>query len=156
MKNRTVSLLGLCALALLITVTGCNTPSASSSKAALHAARTESLLTRCGFKSIPTTTPQQIQQAQTLPAGKLSTVQRNGTTYYVYPVPAKNCLLVGKEAQYYAYQNARTNEEADKQFDAISKRDPSVAKYNNEAELLIGNSSSAGWEGGWGSWDTGN
>jgi hypothetical protein len=153
MKHRIVSFMVGAATTLLMAAAGCSTQGPQSTKAAQHAARTDSLLSRCGFKSIPVSTPQQIQQAQSLPAGKLSMVQRNGATYYVYPVLAGNRLLVGKQAQYDAYQNARTNAEEDKQFDAISKRDPSVAKYNNEAELLIGNSSSAGWDAGWGSWD---
>ncbi len=113
----------------------------------------EELLTTCGFKAIPATTAQQVQQMQMLPPDRISVVNRNGNRYYVFPDPAKKVLYVGHDAQYQAYSNQRANMEEVKQYNSISRRDPSLAKYENEAELLSGTEYSAGWDQAWGNWD---
>jgi len=95
-----------------------------------------------------------MQQIGTLPPGKISVVQRNGTRYYVFPDPPRQMLYVGRDEQFLLYQNYLSNQAENAQYDAISKADPSVAKYNNEAEVLSGNESLTGWDdGSWGSWD---
>lgn len=65
----------------------------------------ESLLQAAGFRLIAANTPERIRALETLPPGKISRVDRDGTTYYVYP-DAKDCrcLRVGREEQYQRYQ----------------------------------------------------
>ncbi len=148
MKTK-IPVLALGAAALLALITGC----ANSGPNTTKVQRKEALLTTCGFKVIPATTPQQIQQMQMLPPDRISVVNRNGNRYYVYPDPAQKNLYVGRDAQYQAYSNQRANMQEVKQYDSISKGDPGLAKYENEAELLSGTEYSAGWDQTWGSWD---
>ena len=156
-SNRWIPLyfvLALGALTLLVSTTlntGCASSNQQTGKRTL---KKEAILQQCGFKTVPATTPKQLQQLGTLPPDKISVVQRNGTRYYVFPDPARQMLYVGRDEQYLLYQNYRSNQAENAQYDAISKADPSVAKYNNEAEVLSGNESIAGWDDGtWGSWD---
>ena len=136
------------ALALVVLAAGCAT-SAPDPKVQ----RKERLLMQCGFKLVPASTPQQMQQMTTLPPNRISVVNRNGNRYYVYPDPLQKALYVGRDAQYQAYSNQRSNMEETAQYDQFSKRDPSLTKYENEAEVLSGIEYSAGWDQGWGSWD---
>jgi hypothetical protein len=123
-------------------------------QAATQTLHKEAVLQRCGFKAVPVRTPQQQQQMGTLTPDKISVVQRKGTRYYVFPDPARQMLYVGRDDQYLLYQNYLSNQAENAQYDAISKADPSVAKYNNEAEVLSGNVNFAGWDdSSWGSWD---
>ena len=65
----------------------------------------ESLLESAGFRVVAANTPEKIQALNSLPAGKISRVDRNGTTYFVYPDPGScRCLRVGREEQYARYQ----------------------------------------------------
>jgi hypothetical protein len=64
----------------------------------------ERLLTEAGFKAVSATTPQQHQQLETLAAGHVSPVKRNGQVYYVYPDRALQQLYVGQETAYRKYQ----------------------------------------------------
>jgi hypothetical protein len=147
-------ILALGCLMLLVSMalnTGCASSNQQIAKATLQK---ETVLQQCGFKAVPVTTPQQLQQIGTLPPDKISVVQRNWTRYYVFPDPPRKMLYVGRDEQYLLYQNYLSNQAENAQYDAISKADPSIAKYNNEAEVLSGNASIAGWEDpGWGSWD---
>ena len=138
--------LGMSVLGL---ITGCATNPGPNPKVQ----QKEALLTTCGFKAIPATTPQQVQQMQMLPPDRISVVNRGGVRYYVYPDPAQKMLYVGHDAQYQAYSNQRSNMEEVKQYNSISRGDPGLAKYENEAELLSGTEYSAGWDDTWGSWD---
>ena len=131
--------------------TGCASPNQQAAKRNLQK---EAVLQQCGFKAVPVTTPQQLQQIGTLPPSKISAVQRHGKRYYVFPDPSRQMLYVGRDQQYLLYQNYLSNQAENAQYDAMSKADPSVAKYNNEAEVLSGNASIAGWDDAtWGSWD---
>jgi hypothetical protein len=147
-------IIALGSLMLLVSAvlnTGCASSSQQTSNATLQK---EALLQKCGFKAVPATTPQQLQQIGTLPPGKISVVQRNWTRYYVFPDPPRKMLYVGRDEQYLLYQNYLSNQAENAQYNAISKEDPSIAKYNNMAEVLSGNVSVAGWEdASWGSWD---
>src|SRR5262245_55311336 len=69
--------------------------------------QTEDLLTEAGFKARPATTPAQQAQLKSLPAHKVSTVEKGGKKYYVYPDPAKNVFYVGDSAQYEEYRKLR-------------------------------------------------
>jgi len=153
--NRPVHfLLALGSLTLLVSAalnTGC---ASSNQQTAQRILQKEAVLQQCGFKAVPVTTPQQLQQMGTLPPGKISAVQRNGTRYYVFPDPSRHMLYVGRDQQYSLYQNYIFNQAENAQYDAISKADPSAAKYNNQVEVLSGTEGIAGWnDGSWGSWD---
>ncbi len=64
---------------------------------------TETFLTAAGFKVITPATPKQEQKLKALPAGKLTTVVRNGKTYYVYPDVAHNRAFLGTTNEYQNY-----------------------------------------------------
>lgn len=64
----------------------------------------ENLLESAGFRMVAANTPERIRALETLPAGKISRVDREGTTYYVYPDAADcRCLRVGRKEQYDRY-----------------------------------------------------
>jgi hypothetical protein len=123
------------AAALVALATGCATP---KEKQATQQ-QTESMLLASGFKVVPATTPDQQQQIKTLPAGRISAVNRSGKAYFVYPVHAKNILYVGKNDQYLAYQQLAQKSQAQV-----------MAKQEEEA---INRMESPGWEAPWGDWD---
>ena len=92
--NRITNLLSILGLATLaIFATGCSTTK-----------QTENMLSAAGFKMVPAATPEQKAHLKSLPAGKVTTVQRNGTTYFVYPDASKEMLYVGQQPQYQEYQ----------------------------------------------------
>lgn len=78
--------------ALLLLAAGCATTK-----------HTETFLTAAGFKVITPTTPEQEQKLKALPPGKITTVQRNGKTYYVFPDVAHNRAFLGTPDQYQNY-----------------------------------------------------
>lgn len=115
-------LLAACAVAAL--VIGCSTTRS-----------TENMLSAAGFKIIPATTPQQQAHLKILPRDKVTTVERKGTNYFVFPDAKSEVLYVGQSAQYQEYQKLRLQNEMEvEQADA--------------AEL----SSAPGWEA-WGDFD---
>ena len=113
----------LAALAL-----GCNTT-----------APTENMLTAAGFKTIPADNQEKLAHLNTLPPGKITTVKRSGTLYYVYPDAKNNTLYVGQQEQYQEYQKLRRQKlMEDEQLNA--------ADANNEAPWGVwGPSESFGW-----------
>jgi hypothetical protein len=64
---------------------------------------TETFLTAAGFKAITPSTPKQEQKLKALPPGKITTVQRNGKTYYVFPDVAHNRAFLGSTNEYQNY-----------------------------------------------------
>jgi hypothetical protein len=80
-------------IALFILVSGCATTK-----------DTETFLTTAGFKLVMATTPKQEQRVKSLPPGKISTVQRNGMTYYNFPDAAHNRIYLGTPNEYQNYQ----------------------------------------------------
>ena len=80
-------------LGLLILAAGCATTK-----------HTETFLTAAGFKVVAVTTPKQEQRLKSLPPGKISTVQRNGKTYYVFPDAAHNQIYLGTPDEYQNYR----------------------------------------------------
>jgi hypothetical protein len=78
---------------LLILVAGCATTK-----------HTETFLTAAGFKVVMATTPKQQQKLKSLPPDKISTVQRNGKTYYVFPDVAHNQIYLGTPNEYQNYR----------------------------------------------------
>jgi hypothetical protein len=65
---------------------------------------TETFLTAAGFKVVVVTTPKQEQRLKALPPGKITTVQRNGKTYYVFPDVAHNQIYLGTPNEYQNYR----------------------------------------------------
>jgi hypothetical protein len=97
----------------------------------------ENLLIAAGFKVIvPSTTAQQ-QKLKALPAGKVTLVQKDRKTYYVFPDAANNQAYVGGPQQYQAYKQLRlANKLANENLEA--------AEMNQDASMDWGT-----W-GGWG------
>ena len=97
----------------------------------------ENLLIAAGFKVIVPRTAAQQQKLQALPADKVTLVQKDGKTYYVFPDAANNQAYVGDPAQYQAYKQLRlANKLANENLEA--------AEMNQEASMDLG-----AW-GGWG------
>jgi hypothetical protein len=65
---------------------------------------TETFLTAAGFKVVVATTPKQEQRLKVLPPGKITMVQRNGKTYYVFPDAAHNQIYLGTPNEYQNYR----------------------------------------------------
>ncbi|HTO52872.1 MAG TPA: hypothetical protein VMR50_05745 [Myxococcota bacterium] len=85
--------LWLCALALALA--GCTL---------FPQQKTENLLASAGFRIVAANTPEKIDALNSLPADKISRVDRNGTTFYVYADRGDcRCLRVGREEQYQRY-----------------------------------------------------
>ena len=111
-------------VALMALATGCATTK-----------QTENMLSAAGFKIMPATTPDQQAHLKSLPAHKVTMVQREGKTYFAYPDPKQQVLYVGQQAQYNEYQPLRMqNQWAEEEMNA--------AEMNAE--------SSWGMWGGWG------
>ena len=82
---------------------------------------TENMLTAAGFKMVPADTPDKLAHLNSLPPGKITTVQRDGTLYYAYPDPANKMLYVGQQAQYDEYRKLRLQKQmADEQLNAAA------------------------------------
>ncbi len=67
----------------------------------------ESMLVASGFKVITPKTAAQQQKLQALPPGKVTMIQKNGKTYYVFPDPTNNRAYIGRPKEYQAYQQLR-------------------------------------------------
>jgi hypothetical protein len=73
-----------------------------------------SLLESAGFKMVAANTPEKIQALNTLPAGKIARIDRDGSIYYVYPDASEcRCLRVGRQEQYDRYLRLASNQKAD-------------------------------------------
>src|SRR5689334_25170534 len=97
----------------------------------------ESMLSAAGFKIVPANTPEREAHLKSLPADKITPVQRQGTTYYTFPDPKNNVLYVGQEAQYQKYRQLRYQKQlADEQLE--------TAQMNENAWGAWG-----AWGGGW-------
>jgi hypothetical protein len=98
-----LSLIG--ALAVLAMAVSCATTGPGPLSSAAN--QEESLLMSAGFKIKVATTPQQQQHLKTLTPNKMTTVHRNGKTYYVYADPAQKQIYVGTQAENKKYQQLR-------------------------------------------------
>ena len=101
-----------------------------------NTSQTENMLSAAGFRTIVAATPPQQQHLKTLPPNKVSLVQRNGKTYYVYADPAHNQIYVGNPSQYQQYQQLRL-------ANNLAQENLEAAQLNQEAAM--------GW-GVWGPW----
>ncbi len=96
MKQTLTSFKFISAIALFALVVGC---ASTQSK--------ENLLVAAGFKVITPKTATQEQKLKALPADKVTSVQKSGKTYYVFPDAANNQAYVGGPKQYQAYRQLR-------------------------------------------------
>src|SRR5688572_247404 len=96
MKNATTLIAVVFSAALFGIVSGCATM-----------VQTEDLLTGAGFKARPAITAEQQAQLKSLPARKVSSVQKDGKTYFVYPDAARNVVYIGQNAEYQRYKQLR-------------------------------------------------
>ena len=96
--------------------------------------QTENLLSAAGFKITPATTPEQKAHLNSLPPGKVTVVQREGKTYFVFPDAKQQLLYVGQQAQYNEYQRLR------------------VQKQMAEDQVQAAQSSAEPAWGAWGGW----
>jgi hypothetical protein len=129
MKQILTSLKMLSAIALLALAAGC-----------ANIQSKENSLVAAGFKVVVPKTAAQQQKLKALPADKVTMVQKNGKTYYVFPNAAHNQAYVGGPKQYQAYRQLRLQKQmADEKVEA--------AEMNLEASEMD-------W-GGWGAWGPG-
>jgi hypothetical protein len=116
------------AIALLALAVGCTITQTQSK---------ENLLVAAGFKVITPHTAAQQQKLQALPAGKVTLVQKDGKTYYVFPDAANNQAYVGGPKQYQAYRQLRL-------ANKLANENLEVAEMNQDTSMNWGT-----W-GGWG------
>jgi hypothetical protein len=121
------------AIALLTLAVGCTSTQTQTK---------ENLLIAAGFKVITPRTAAQQQKLQSLPAGKVTLIQKDGKNYYVFPDATNNQAYVGGLTQYQAYQQLRlANKLANENLEA--------AEINQDASMEWG--AWGGWGGaGWG------
>lgn len=98
--------------------------------------RTEGYLAASGFKVMPATTPEQLQQLNTLPNEKITVVKRQGQVYFVYPDKAQNQLYIGQNAQYSAYQNLLLSQKALQQGLQADQNAANAEVLNAEATAI--------------------
>jgi hypothetical protein len=124
---------GLGILALLALAAGC---ASTQNK--------EDMLVAAGFKVITPSTPEQTVKLKTLANHKVSQVQKNGKTYYVFPDAAHNQAYVGNPSQYQAYQQLRLERQEAKENLEAAIMNKDAVEMNQESEM--------NW-GGWNGWD---
>ena len=132
--NRIHSFLTLaCAAALSLSLAGCETTGQNKSN--------EDLLVAAGFKTHAANTAQKQKLLASLPAGKVSTIQKNGHVYFVYPDVKNNAALVGTQQEYTAYKQLKYAKK-------LSDQNLEAAQLN--AMPPVGWGAWGGWAGGWG------
>jgi hypothetical protein len=104
----------------------------------------EDMLVAAGFKVITPSTPEQTVKLKTLANHKVSQVQKNGKTYYVFPDAAHNQAYVGNPSQYQAYQQIRLERQEAKENLEAAIMNKDAVEMNQESEM--------NW-GGWNGWD---
>jgi hypothetical protein len=117
------------AIALAALAAGCTTTTQTQNK--------ENLLIAAGFKVIIPKTAAQQQKLQSLPASKVSLVQKDGQIYYVFPDAPNNQAYVGGPRQYQTYKQLRLANQ-------LSNENLEAAEMRQDASMSLG-----AW-GGWG------
>jgi hypothetical protein len=106
MKQAKIAIQLVCAGALAAFLPACSTTgSATGSTATTPQMVTQ--LTQAGFTPYSAKTAAQKAHIQSLPADKLTKVNRHGKNMWVYPDAANNQVYVGNSAQYKAFRAAR-------------------------------------------------
>ena len=103
----------------------------------------ESMLVASSFKVITPKTAAQQQKLQNLPPGKVTMIQKNGKTYYVFPDPTNNRAYIGRPKEYQAYQQLRATNK-------LATENLETAQMYQDAEMQW--SMWGGWDAGLGSW----
>src|SRR5215510_8879540 len=132
MKQILIPLRSLSAIALLALTAGC-----------ANIQSKENSLVAAGFKVVVPKTAAQQQKLKALPTDKVSMVQKNGKTYYIFPDLAHNQAYVGGPKQYQAYRQLRMKQK-------LANEKLEAAEMNLEASQIDW----GGW-GGWGGWGPG-
>lgn len=96
MKHLSNSLKMICLIALAAFAASCTSPEGK-----------ENMLVAAGFRAKAATTPQQLAHLKSLPAGKVTMVQRNGKVFYVFPDAANRTIYIGQQQAYQNYQQLR-------------------------------------------------
>ena len=109
----------LSTLAVLAIIAGC----ASTQQ-------TENLLSAAGFKTVIAQTAKQQKHLTALPAGKITTVQKKGVTYFVFPDVRHNQMFVGTQTQYTAYQNLRLKQQLSNEKLMAAEMNEDAAQWN--------------------------
>jgi hypothetical protein len=103
----------------------------------------ESMLVASGFKVITPKTAAQQQKLQKLPPDKVTMIQKNGKTYYIFPDPANNRAYVGRPREYQAYQQLRAT-------NRLAQENLESAEMYQDAQMQWG--LWGGWGAGFGAW----
>jgi hypothetical protein len=101
---------------------------------------TDNMLATAGFRNVLASTPQQKQLLASLPADKMSTVQKDGKTWYVFPNQATNSAMVGTPAQFATYRQMLSAQR-------MSDRNLMAAQQSRTIDPRWGG---PGWGGTWG------
>ncbi len=115
----------LTALALVLTTAGCTTVAAP-----------EKLLHQAGFRPFVVRNDAQLAQVQALPQGRISIVERNHRSYYMYPSVARDQVFVGRRSEYDAYVRFMIQQRA---------ANEQVGADPVDASAVV-------WVGGWKTW----
>jgi len=112
--------------ALLALAVGCASTQTQTKK---------NLLIAAGFKVITPRTAAQQQKLQSLPADKVTLVQKDGKNYYVFPDAANNQAYVGGQKEFQAYKQLRLENK-------LANDNLEAAELNQDASMNW-----AGWGG---------
>jgi hypothetical protein len=115
----------LAALALVFGAGGCTTVAAP-----------EKLLHQAGFRPFVVRNDAQLAQVQALPQGRISIVERNNRSYYMFPSVARDQVFVGRRSEYDAYVRFMIQQRA---------ANEQVASAPLDASAVV-------WVGGWKTW----
>jgi hypothetical protein len=115
-------------VALLAVAAGCVAPQPTP--------ETRDVLLASDFKVVKAATPEQQAHLKTLPRGKITVVNRNGKTWYVFPDAARNQIFVGNLNQYRSFQQSYQDEQL------TNARAYAPDESSTEAVWVV-----------WGSWD---
>ena len=106
MKQAKIAIQLVCAAALAAFLPACSTTGSATGSTATTP-QTVAWLTQAGFTPYSAKTAAQKAHIQSLPADKLTKVNRHGKNMWVYPDAANNQVYVGNSAQYKAFRAAR-------------------------------------------------
>jgi hypothetical protein len=115
-------------VALLAVAAGCVAPQPTP--------ETRDVLLASDFKVVKATTPEQQVHLKQLPRGKITGVNRNGKTWYVFPDAARNQIFVGNPQQYQSFRQTYQDEQL------TNARAYAPDQTSTEAVWIV-----------WGSWD---
>ena len=99
------------------------------------------MLVAAGFKTVTPKTPAQQQKLQQLQTGQVSTIQKNGRTYYIVANPPQNVVYVGGPHEYQAYQQMRAQHQ-------LAQENLQTAEMYQDAAMQW--DTWGGWGVGWG------